>query len=714
MPRLRRVEHDGRGSAPRAARSRRPHRRAGRPEAAAARCRHRRRGAPPNHRSRGAGPRAGRRARRGLGRAGGRRPGHREVDARPPGVRRARAPGPARPLRRGRGVAGAGAAARRPPRHGRGRRARRRRDGGRGSRGADRRDASRRRRRRLDPNAPHRRPRLRARQRGTGARVGGAAGRAREGERRRLLSHRPRDQGGHARRPARARAPGRHRPLLRGRRRACAARAARRQEPLRLDQRGGGVRDGGGWARRGPEPVGRLPRRAAGRRAGLGRAGRAGGRPPPAGRDPGARGGLGARHAAPDRHRPRPGPRGAPPRRAREAHAAPAPRSGRVPERGGRAPRRRAGGRPGRGRRGRLLRPRPRARRRRGRVGRGRAHWRGARRRALRGAPPRGGAAGLPALRAPGLERAWPRGRRDAGRGGRRARAAVRGARAGMTFLALFWLNVGLLALFAVLLQREGLLGFAKGGKWYLTWFAVGLITLMDELTSIFYAPAEAHRFIGVQAIFFIAATSLLMRVLSTRMVEIAQILQLHNIRGGGVYSFSYFVLGPVASFVAVASLMVSYILTACIQTAGLVESWRDISKAYWFLALTVGIVTPLISALALSAPIDLAAHEGDLITHWATVVGNVPFGVTVGVVGSVILIMAVNTAYVASSELLERVAHRYRFDWLIATNRRASLYRLHCLNATLYTSVILLTEGSQAILAEMYAVSLLASFCIN
>ncbi len=400
-----------------------------------------------------------------------------------------------------------------------------------------------------------------------------------------------------------------------------------------------------------------------------------------------------------------------------------------------------------------------------------------------------------------------------------------------MTFLALFWLNVGLLALFAVLLQREGLLGFAKGGKWYLTWFAVGLITLMDELTSIFYAPAEAHRFIGLPAIFFIAATSLLMRVLSTRMVEIAQILELHDIRGGGVYSFSYFVLGPVASFVAVASIMVSYILTACIstvsavingtaflplgpatqqglilaiiwaiaglnilgirenarvtfgifivaafvllnlialgllhmapgspavilgsatsvarsvtgfglphavaivtvgiascilaysgiesviQTAGLCQNWRDISKAYWFLALTVGIVTPLISALALSAPIDFARHEGDLITHWATVVGNVPFGVVVGLVGSVILVMAVNTAYVASSELLERVAHRYRFDWLVATNRRASLYRIHCLNAILYTSIILLTEGSQAILAEMYAVSLLASFCIN
>jgi amino acid transporter len=400
-----------------------------------------------------------------------------------------------------------------------------------------------------------------------------------------------------------------------------------------------------------------------------------------------------------------------------------------------------------------------------------------------------------------------------------------------MTVAVLVLLNVGLVVLFAVLMRRPDLLGFAKGGKWYLTWFATGVITLMDELTSIFYVPAEAYRFIGTRAIFFIAITSLVMRVLSSRMVEISQILEKHGIRGGGVYSFSYFVLGPSASFVAVASIMVDYILTACIstvsavyngtaflpmsataegvlilgiiwavaglnilgirenarvtfwifivaaivllnlialgvlhvdpqspsvivesgagvvremqeqgfahsvallttgiafcvlaysgiesvlQTAGLVQSWRDIAKAYWFLALTVGVVTPIISALALSAPIDFHAHETDLITHWASVVGNVPFGVLVGVLGSVILIMAVNTAYVASSELLERVSHRYNFEWLVATNRRDSLYRIHILNGILYTAIILLTKGSQQTLADMYAIGLLASFCIN
>jgi hypothetical protein len=34
--------------------------------------------------------------------------------------------------------------------------------------------------------------------------------------------------------------------------------------------------------------------------------------------------------------------------------------------------------------------------------------------------------------------------------------------------------------------------------------------------------------------------------------------------------------------------------------------------------------------------------------------------------------------------------------------------------NAVMYTSIILLTAGSQAVLAEMYAIGLLASFCIN
>jgi hypothetical protein len=144
------------------------------------------------------------------------------------------------------------------------------------------------------------------------------------------------------------------------------------------------------------------------------------------------------------------------------------------------------------------------------------------------------------------------------------------------------------------------------------------------------------------------------------------------------------------------------------------VRSWKDIHKAYWFLALTVGVMTPVVAALALSSRIDFKAHEGDLITHYATLLNGIPFGLTVGALASFTLTMAVNTAFVASSELMERVAHRYGFHWLIATNQRQSLYRIHLASAIFFSFIIFLTMGSQAELANMYALGLLASFCIN
>ncbi|MER3446017.1 MAG: hypothetical protein C4291_03900 [Candidatus Dadabacteria bacterium] len=348
-----------------------------------------------------------------------------------------------------------------------------------------------------------------------------------------------------------------------------------------------------------------------------------------------------------------------------------------------------------------------------------------------------------------------------------------------MKELVLLGLNLLLLILFIRLLRVRNLLSYLRGGRWWLTWLSVGIITFMDEFTSIFYAPSEAHRFIGNKAIFFLIFTAVLIRYLTTRMTEIAEILEKNGIKGGGVYSFSYLVLGPTVSFIAVASIMVDYILTACIssvsaaangttflslspfvravlpfaiiwfiaglniigikenarftfsifvgaifivlnlitlgffnltsesigvikgsfndvyrdltehnifhaiyavtvgvgssvlaysgvesviQTAGLVKSWRDIGKAYIFLALTVGVITPLVSTLVLSSPIDFHAHEEDLITHYAGVVGSPAFSLAVGFLASITLMMAVNTAFVASSELLERVAHRYGF----------------------------------------------------
>jgi hypothetical protein len=400
-----------------------------------------------------------------------------------------------------------------------------------------------------------------------------------------------------------------------------------------------------------------------------------------------------------------------------------------------------------------------------------------------------------------------------------------------MKIVVLGLLNSSLVLLFFYLLRRRNLLTFSQGGRVWLTFLAVGVITLMDQYSSIFYAPAEAFRFIGLSAIIFIAVTTLLVRFITTRLTEIAEILERHDLIGGGVYSFSYLVLGPMISFVAVASIMVDYILTACIsavsavanaasfiplshssfliavlaiiwgvavlniigirdnarftfmifiaavfvilnlvgsgilnldaiaigqlgratreamktvttgsilqnygnfisstafcilaysgvesvlQTAGFVRSWKEIRKAYWFLALTVGIITPVVGALALSTQINFKAHEGDLITYYATMLNGIPFGLAVAAIASFTLTMAVNTAFVASSELMERVAHRYGFHWLIATNKRQSLYRIHLASATFFSIIIFVTMGSQAELANMYALGLLASFCIN
>src|SRR5512142_2476420 len=142
-----------------------------------------------------------------------------------------------------------------------------------------------------------------------------------------------------------------------------------------------------------------------------------------------------------------------------------------------------------------------------------------------------------------------------------------------MKFVVLTILNLGLVVLFIKLARRPNLLSYNQGAKIWLTYLAVGIITLMDEFTSIFYAPAEAYRFIGLSALVFIAITSILVRFISTRLTEIAEILEHHGLIGGGVYSFSYLVLGPMFSFVAVASIMVDYILTACISAVSAVSN---------------------------------------------------------------------------------------------------------------------------------------------
>lgn len=391
--------------------------------------------------------------------------------------------------------------------------------------------------------------------------------------------------------------------------------------------------------------------------------------------------------------------------------------------------------------------------------------------------------------------------------------------------------NIGLVAIFVYVMRQKNFLSFFQGGRWWLTWLAIGIITLMDEITSVFYAHAEAYAAIGSKAMIYIALTSILIRFLSTRMVEIGEILEVNGLRGGGVYSFSYLVLGPSASFIAVSSILVDYVLTAvlstvsainngtsfleigwelkyllmfsviwgitflnilgikenakftfwifilasfvlvnlvmggiinfdaeatrklgegvnsfvndfkignifdsyymviigvgsCIlaysgiesvlQTASLVRSWKEIKKAYLFLALTVGIVTPLIGLLALTSKVDINSHSEDFITQFAAIVHGPVFGYIVGGIASITLIMAVNTAMVASAELIEKIAEKYNYLWLIQFNKRQSLYRIHIMNAIFYSFILVITGGQQRMLAHMYAIGLVASFCIN
>src|SRR4030043_518093 len=137
----------------------------------------------------------------------------------------------------------------------------------------------------------------------------------------------------------------------------------------------------------------------------------------------------------------------------------------------------------------------------------------------------------------------------------------------------LLTINLVVVIVFLLLFRKKALLTYFQGGKVWLTWLAVAIITLMDELTSVFYAPAEAFRFIGPSAIVFIAFTAFFIHYMTTRLVEIAEILENHGIFGGGVYSFSYLVLGPSVSFIAVASILVTYVLTASISTVSAVEN---------------------------------------------------------------------------------------------------------------------------------------------
>jgi hypothetical protein len=58
---------------------------------------------------------------------------------------------------------------------------------------------------------------------------------------------------------------------------------------------------------------------------------------------------------------------------------------------------------------------------------------------------------------------------------------------------------------FIYLLRKPGRLFYSQNGRRWLTWLSAAVITLMDELTSGFYTPAEVYRFIGGNGLIVIA-----------------------------------------------------------------------------------------------------------------------------------------------------------------------------------------------------------------
>ena len=220
------------------------------------------RGPAPADRHRRARPRARRRHRARVGGAARRAARDRQVDADQHGARQPRGRRPPHALRLGRGVDGAGAAARPAAR-----RAARSRCAALAETDLERVLAMLERERpeacvidsvqTLDARELSSTPGSVAQVREVAARIVGG----RQAAAHRRAPRRARHQGRHARRAARPRAPRRLRAAVRGRARAPLPHRARDQEPLRIHQRGGRLRDAPGGPRRGPRRLGAVRRR---------------------------------------------------------------------------------------------------------------------------------------------------------------------------------------------------------------------------------------------------------------------------------------------------------------------------------------------------------------------------------------------------------------------------------------------------------------------
>lgn len=380
--------------------------------------------------------------------------------------------------------------------------------------------------------------------------------------------------------------------------------------------------------------------------------------------------------------------------------------------------------------------------------------------------------------------------------------------------------------------KNRSMLLYQKGNMVYLGFLGIGIITVMDVLTSIFYAPGEAFRMVGYNAIFFMPLTAFLIATFAFSMTEIAQILERLEHKGGGVYNFSYLVFGRNVSLVAAASILVDYVNTAAIsaisaveniaafsnphswikvpselaiiwgiailniigirdnikvtyalfifvcyslaglmalgivnaqpeniilgvqsvaksmdsilysqtpfdsahfvligvsstilaysgiesvlQTQKLAQSWRVIRQAYIFLIVFIGILTPVISFLALTQVSNPGAHAEDLMPTLAHTLGGTPFALLIIAVACATLAFAINTAMVASTELLGVIAEKFSIAWLVRSGRYGTHSKIIIFMAIFFSLVVVITNGDQSIVADMYAIGLVATFVLN
>lgn len=372
---------------------------------------------------------------------------------------------------------------------------------------------------------------------------------------------------------------------------------------------------------------------------------------------------------------------------------------------------------------------------------------------------------------------------------------------------------------------------YHKNGVLYLGFLGVGVIVVMDVITSVFYAPAESFRFVGYDTFLFMPLTAIMVAAFAFSMTEIARIMEKFGYKGGGVYSFSYMVFGRSVSLIAAASILVDYVNTAAIsaisaienlegliavpgivklgleigivwaiavlnilgikenskvtfylfaficyvlgvtiflgfynlganeislavsslahtsdklasgsllnsynliiigigstilaysgiesvlQTSKLTESWKTIKNAYIFLIIFIGVVTPTLSILALSTVKDPLGADANLLPVFADAVGGPLLSFFIAVAAFTALVFAVNTATIAGVELISTMSERFGLRRPLIKNRHGAKYRLIIFMALFFSVVILMTGGSQATVADMYAIGLVATFVIN